>query len=135
LKGLVLLHDYRKGDKAGLKKLREGGYIINPEYLPSEKGAPGDLAKAEAHLLERLQVMQTLFRSIAPEIDLYRRTHRELDQQCEFVRDGIATSRLKFVVWSQAHERMASGMKDDAEWFDISDAPTMLIKAGVKALK
>ena len=63
-----------------------------------------------------------------------RETHREWDEQYTFVLDGIAVARLKFVVWSKAHEKMASGKKDEAEWFDIADAPKLLIKAGVKAL-
>ena len=135
LKGLVLVHEHRAGDKEALKKLRDGKHILVTDALPPEQATTDDLARAETHLLERLQVMQTLFRSIEPEIDLYRRTHRELDEQYQFVRDGVAAARLKFVVWSQAHERMASGMKDDAEWFDISEAPALLIKAGVKAIK
>ena len=134
LEGLALLHHYRRGDKTALKTLRTGDYILDAAAIPSAAGTPPELAKAEAHLLERLTVMQTLYASVEKEMDLYRRTHHELDEQYLFVREGIAAARLKFVVWSQAHEKMASGMKDSAEWFDIADAPGLLIKAGVKAI-
>jgi hypothetical protein len=135
LEGLALVHHYRRGDKAALKTLRAGEYILDAAAMPSAAGTPAELATAEAHFLERLTVMQTLYASVEKETDLYRRTHHELDEQYAFVREGLGAARLKFVVWSQAHEKMASGMKDSAEWFDIADAPGMLIKAGAKVLK
>ena len=133
--GLTRIHEFRTGRKEALTELLEGGHILDSHFFPASSGDSDSLAKAEAHLLERLQVLQALSASIEPEMDLYRRTHRELDEQYQFVLDGISVSRLKFVVWSQAHQKMSSGQKDPAEWFDIADAPGLLIKAGVKAIK
>ena len=135
LEGLAFVHHYRRGDKTALQALRTGVYILDPLLQLSAKGTPEELVKVEAYLLERLTVMQTIYASVEKEVDLYQRTHRELDEQYQFVRDGLGAARLKFVVWAEAHEKMASGMKDPAEWFDIADAPSLLIKAGVKAVK
>ena len=42
--------------------------------------------------------------------------------------------RLIMLVWSRAHQKMASGVVDPADWFDIKDAPALLIKYGSKML-
>ena len=49
-----------------LVTLREGEFILDPTVLPSAQGTRKELALAEAHLLERLTVMQTLHSSIEP---------------------------------------------------------------------
>ena len=132
---LALLHKARMGEPGALEALRKGKYILDPALMLPAKATEADLAKVEAYVMDRLQLFQKTNESVQPEVELYRDTHRELDEQYTFVLDSISMARLKFVVWAQAHEKMASGKKIAAEWFDIADAPKLLIKAGVKALK
>jgi hypothetical protein len=122
------------GDNGAMTKLLKGKYILKPKYLPSGKPSQQEIVVMETYLLDSLTKMSNIYDRLKPELDLYRATHRELDEQEDSVRTSIARSRLNFLIWTRAHRKMASGVKDPAKWFDIKDAPTILIKAGVRAL-
>ena len=48
--------------------------------------------------------------------------------------ERIAKVRLILLVWARAHQKMASGIVDPADWFDIKDTPAMLIQLGLKQI-
>ena len=39
------------------------------------------------------------------------------------------------VLWSRGHNRMASGVSNPAEWFDVKDTPKVLVGIGKRALR
>jgi hypothetical protein len=41
-------------------------------------------------------------------------------------------ARLITLVWLRAHQKMASGVTEPAEWFDINTLPAQLFKLGTK---
>ncbi len=71
---------------------------------------------------------------IEPDWIHYRATHLELDDLYKDAQYEIRQIRLITLVWIRAHQKMASGIVSPAEWFDISDAPAMLLKMGTKAV-
>lgn len=109
-------------------------FILVAEHRPSAQAGEEELAKAEAYLMERLTTMKRINDEMMPEVELYRDTHREWDAEFSSAVDGVARARAKYIFWSRAHRKIASGITDPAKWFDISEAPALLFKAGKKAL-
>jgi hypothetical protein len=58
----------------------------------------------------------------------------EADELFDEALESINRYRVSLVVWMRAHQKMASGVVQPAEWFDLNDAPAFLIRAGTRVL-
>ena len=57
---------------------------------------------------------------LQPFWDEYRAAHTEIDELADLAMEQIAKVRLILLVWTRAHQKMASGIVDPADWFDIT---------------
>ena len=86
------------------------------------------------HLVEKLDKVHRIGEEIKQDWEVYRATHRELDNLHKKARFETRQIRFMTLVWLRAHQKMASGVTNPAEWFDISEAPGMLLKTGTNVI-
>ena len=134
LSAFEIVYDAYRTDKPNLSKLTESGVIWLPEIIPQGRPTRKDLQAILKHLQARLDALHTVQQEIQPYWEDYRATHRELDDLTDKIVDEIKNVRLILLVWVRAHQKMATGIVDPAEWFDINDVPAQLFKLGHKLL-
>jgi hypothetical protein len=89
-----------------------------------------DLSDEELKLVASLKDIEELYQELSPRRKLYFDTHRELDQLYADALDDAMRIRLTLLVWTRAHERMASGTVDSADWFSYKDIGVAALKVG-----
>ena len=112
---------YHSGDKEAYRSLVDSGVILDPDLMP--KGTPNkkQMNLITKHLKERLSDMHLIGLEIQPDWDVYRATHKELDEKRLTIRDRITKVRAIALLWVRAHLKMAAGRTQPAEWFDVQD--------------
>jgi hypothetical protein len=134
LRGLSDLDDAYQNDESAFIRLIQSGAIRNKKLIPQGMPNEEELSQLAQHLLNRLEVMHKIWQKIEPDWQLYHRTHRELDESHIKLLEDTNRLRIIMIVWLRAHQRMAAGIKNAAEWFNVEDAPTELFKLGSKAV-
>ena len=134
LRGLSDLDDAYQNDESALKRLIQSDAIRNKKLIPQSVPTEEELSQLAQHLLNRLEVMHKIWKEIEPDWQLYRKTHIELNEINIKVLEDTNRFRIIMIVWLRAHQKMAAGIKNPAEWFNVSDAPTELFKLGTKAV-
>ena len=121
LRGMGQLYKFYSGEEEAYTRLVDSGVIIDPDVLP--KGTPNrkQMNVIGDHLRNRLKAMHQIGLEIQPDWDMYRTTHKELDEKHTVVNDRISKVRAIAVLWVRAHLKMASGKSQPAEWFDVGD--------------
>jgi hypothetical protein len=128
------IYDAYRTNNPDLSELAESGVIWMPEIIPQGRPSSKDLETIGKHLRARLDAMHTINQEIQPYWEDYRAAHKELDDLTDQAMDRINQVRLILLVWGRAHQKMASGVVDPAEWFDIKDAPALLFKLGINQI-
>ncbi|KPJ91223.1 MAG: hypothetical protein AMJ55_12225 [Gammaproteobacteria bacterium SG8_15] len=128
------LYQTYKGEPEGFQQLRDGGVIRKKNLLPKGDPTEEDLSNIAEHLIKRLEITHKIWQEIEPDWELYRATHRELDELYALIKTGINRTRATVIIWARAHQKMASGKTNPAEWFDVDDAPAQLFRLGTKAV-
>ncbi|WP_455201404.1 hypothetical protein [Kaarinaea lacus] len=123
-----------KGEPEAFQKLRDSGVIRRKALLPKGTPTEDEMSQIAEHLVKRLEITHKIWREIEPDWELYRATHRELDELYTLIKTGINETRAIVIIWARAHQKMAAGKTNPAEWFDIEDAPAQLFKLGTKAV-
>ena len=123
-----------KGEPEGFQKLRDSGVIRKKSLLPKGSPTEEDLSNIAEHLIKRLEITHKIWQEIEPDWKLYRATHHELDELYVLTKNGLSETRAKIIIWARAHQKMASGKTNPAEWFDVEDAPSQLFRLGSKAI-
>jgi len=128
------LYQTYKGDPEAFQKLRDGDVVRKKSLLPEGDPSEDDLSNIADHLMKRLEITHKIWQEIEPDWELYRATHRELDSLDTEIRNRLNRTRATVIIWSRAHQKMASGKSSPAEWFDIDNAPAQLFQLGTKAI-
>jgi len=128
------LYETYKGEPEAFQKLRDSGAIRKKSLMPKGKPTEDDLSKIAEHLIKRLDITHKIWQEIEPDWELYRATHRELDDLYTLIQTGLKRTRGSVIIWARAHQKMASGKTNPAEWFDIENAPAQLFQLGTKAV-
>ncbi len=131
LKSLDYIHKAYGGDKDALRELKAKGYVWDAGLLP--KGDSMTYKQLQAlieHFSKRLDAQHRIQQEIEPELKEYRETHQELIRLQDESMRRIGKTRIIMMVWVRAHQKMATGVTDPAEWFDIKQTPKMLIDMG-----
>lgn len=123
-----------KGETEAFQKLRDSGAIRKKSLMPKGKPTEDDLSNIAEHLIKRLDITHKIWQEIEPDWELYRATHRELDELYTLIQIGLKRTRGSVIIWARAHQKMASGKTNPAEWFDIENAPAQLFQLGTKAV-
>jgi hypothetical protein len=119
-----------KSYEASLEEDRNEMLISLGALYQREMTNDQDLSNEELKLVASLKMIEELYQELSPRRKLYFDTHRELDQLYADSLDDAMRTRLTLLVWTRAHERMASGTVDSADWFSYKDIGVAALKVG-----
>ena len=94
-----------------------------------------DLSGQEAALIASIDNLYQLQSEIETRRKLYKNTHRELDLLYRSALSDSTHSRIPLLVWTRAHERMASGAVEEADWFTYKDIGIAALNVGRRLLR
>ena len=134
LSAFETIYDAYRTDAPNLSSLAESGVIWMPEIIPKGRPTQKELREIAKHLQGRMNAMHKVQQEIQPDWEEYRSALREVDNVATATVERINRIRLILLVWVRAHQKMASGVVEPAEWFDINDAPRQAINLGLNAL-
>lgn len=130
LRALSLVYLTYAGDKEAYQKLHKSNIVRDKKILPKNVPNEDGLRKIAEHLQTRLDALENIGEDILPDWEIYRATHNELDQLHAKMMKSIHLMRMLTMVWLNAHQQMAAGKTEPAEWFEWQD----LAKKAVDAL-
>jgi len=106
----ALLYQYREGDPAALKTLRENDpalqTILGKDRAVSEK----ELEAAEAQIMARLKNLNQIREQIMPQVERYLAEARERDELFNQHKDTGKKLRLTLALWARSHRNLAAGI-------------------------
>lgn len=122
LTNLQLLYEYWKGDETALETLRQRE-TPSLSAINMEDGLDmHELLQAEDIMIDRMSTITTLRSGIKPQLELYQRQKREL-QDLNFEMDQtLQRTRAAITIWQRTHQAMAAGIiyPADINLFEIS---------------
>ena len=133
LSAFETIYDAYRTDDPDLGELAQSGVIWIPEIVPKGRATQKELQALATHLQNRMDAMHKVQQEIQPDWEEYRSGLREIDNVATTTVERINRIRLILIVWVRAHQKMASGVIEPAEWFDINDAPRQVINLGLKS--
>ena len=134
LRALGKLYRTYEGESAAFEEVLKSNVIRDKKLIPNGQPSEADLRSIADHLVNRLDVIAKIWHEIEPDWNNYRETHRELDRLHAKIDQDANRMRAMVIVWLRAHQKMAAGVQNPAEWFDIDSAPSQLFQLGVKAI-
>lgn len=121
LRAIELIDSARPDQIEILKEALARNKLDPADFLTFSNLSLDEALKIEQLLLNRLEIVERIRRQIDPELQDYHATHHELDQAFRNFYKRLNTARVRLFIWSKAHQKMAAGVKDPAQWFDMSD--------------
>jgi hypothetical protein len=125
---------YKKGDRSAIARLRQMEVIGIKQQIPSGRLTWKQIDEIDQWILSRIVANQKVMKEHDFSFQVYIDTRNELDTVIGNRMARIAAGRLFLFTWARAHQKMAAGKTEPAEWFDISEAPAKLLAAGAKAV-
>jgi len=122
------------GDMEAYKSLINSQALVKKSLIPEGEPTEDDFVILGKYLYARLDGLDRIVQEIEPDWELYRASHKELDEAHIRALDKISQARLITLVWIRAHQKMASGVSTPAEWFDIKSLPKQLIEQGASSV-
>jgi hypothetical protein len=134
LDALAGIYRFRQGEEGALDEVFASGvFSASQKEMLEQSGNPVD-ASAEAMLISRFESLKKVADRLQPDFDHYIALQREVDASvAEFDEELRATWGVIFV-WTRAHAKMAQGVIDPAEWFDMNDAPGTIFRLAGAAI-
>ncbi len=129
LRALSYVYLTYAGDKDAYQRLRKSNVVRDKKILPKNVPDEVGLRKIAEHLRARLDGLQRIGEDIQPDWETYRATHAELDQLHAKMMKNIQLMRMLTMVWLHAHQQMAAGKTEPAEWFSWQDVTKNAINA------
>ena len=117
------------GDKEAYQKLRKSNIVRDKKILPKSVPDEDGLRKIAEHLRIRLDALENIGEDILQDWEVYRATHNELDQLHAKMMKSIHLMRMLTMVWLHAHQQMAAGKTQPAEWFEWQDVAKKAVDA------
>ena len=134
VRAFALIYTAYKSDEPELSALRESGVIWMPEMVPEGTPTRKELEEIGEHLKARLNAMHRIHQEVDPDWQDYLDTKKELQLVAKRSKTMIQKTQIMMLVWVRAHQKMASGRTDPADWFDIGESTKNLLKAAPGAV-
>ncbi len=134
LRAFALIYTAYKTDEPDLSALRESGVIWMPEIIPAGTPTRDELKVIGEHLEARLQAMHRISQEVEPDWNDYLAAQKELRVVSKRVSVMIQRTQIMMLTWVRAHQKMAAGTVDPADWFDIGESTKNLLKAAPSAI-
>jgi len=111
----ALLYQYREGDPAALKALRENDPALQAVLGKDRSVSEKELEAAEAQLMARLKNLNSIREQIMPQVERYLAETRERDDLYTAHKDTGKKLRLTLMLWARSHRNLAAGIAVPAE--------------------
>ncbi|MBN2686290.1 MAG: hypothetical protein JXR40_13500, partial [Pontiellaceae bacterium] len=131
---LALVYAAYRGEPQAWRTLQESTAVLNPNLVTKDTPVQADLEAMRKYLIGRLEELDAVEESIRPNWEDYLATHEELATFSDDAVERVQEVRIVVLTWLQAHHKMASGVTDPADWFDVRDLTIKLIKSTPKLL-
>jgi hypothetical protein len=126
---IVLLNNYKSGSKSDFNKFKKSKILSAQSIIQSKKSlSKNQVGLLKKHLLNELTENTNYFKQVEPAYDRYIMAQQELLRLVTEHDAEIRKTRLVFITFASAHRKMSSGIVKPAEWFDIKEAPKLLLK-------
>lgn len=135
LRSLAYLYGAYKGNMEAYAKLSSSESIHRKDLIPDPPPNDEDLSRIAEYLQNRLEALHVVENETKSDWEIYRAAHRELDTLVDKAKRENTRARMILLVWLRAHQKMASGVVNPAEWYDIKSLPSQLINMGVGSAK
>lgn len=112
---LSLLGDYRRGSKAALDSLLEREPSLKEVIRSTDRVMIQEIRAIEERMLFKLNALHQLREQLKPDLELYWNKQQELQRLLAVYHANLRKARIAFIVWAQAHERLAAGITDPAK--------------------
>lgn len=120
LQALVSVDEHYKGKRSGLKRLNQAN-VLQRLGLTKRKITNLNIKRAEQELIKELAGIQSQLDMLEKDYDFYLKVHQELDELVKFHDEEVRKAKGIIQLWSNAHTKMANGVTDPADWFDVTD--------------
>jgi len=122
LTNLELLYEYWKGDAAAFDTLRQREVPALSKMNLADGMDRRELVQAEDILIERMATMTLLRKNIEPQMLLYARQKRELENLNFEMNKTLERTRTAVTIWQRTHRAMAAGLvyPADINLFDVT---------------
>jgi len=134
LRAFEIIYAAYKTDEPELSALRESGVIWMPEIIPEGIPTREELSKVGEHLEARLDAMHRIHQEVDPDWNDYLDTQKELKLIAKRSMTMVQKTQIMMLTWVRAHQKMAAGTIDPADWFDIGESTKNLLKAAPGAV-
>ena len=121
LQAIELLLEARPDQLELLKQALERNELDLQNFLPFSNLTLNDRLGIEELLLKRLELMEAIRAQIAPDLEKYQTLNQDLDRVYQDFLEQFAKTRIRLLIWTRAHQKIAAGVTDPAEWFDVTD--------------
>ncbi|MDF7799706.1 hypothetical protein P4C99_09525 [Pontiellaceae bacterium B1224] len=128
LEAYELIYEAYRTHSPNLDGLRDSGVMWDDSVIPEGTPTRDDLKAIAEHLSVRLTALRAVQQEIQPDWDEYLKIHVELDRIAQKIIDDAVRTRVLMLTWIRAHQSLAQGATQAAEWFDITDLGKQLIK-------
>ncbi|MDF7807461.1 hypothetical protein P4E94_08430 [Pontiellaceae bacterium B12219] len=134
LEAYELIYEAYRSPSPNLDELRESGVMWDPGIIPEGTPTKKDIKAIAEQLSARLTALRSVQEEIQPDWDEYLMIHVELDRIAQKIIDDAVRTRVLMLTWIRAHQRLAQGTTEAAEWFDITDLGKQLIQDAPKTV-
>ncbi len=128
LRGFEIIYDAYSSEEPDISALKEGSIIWMPDLIPDGRPTRAELQGIVKHLETRLEALHTVQNEIAPDWQEYVDTHAELNRIVQQAINRVSQMRIIMLAWVRAHQNMAAGKLDPADWFDVGEMTKGLIR-------
>ncbi len=126
---IVLLNNYESGNKNAFNDLKNSKILLEQSLIQTKTSlSKNQIGLLKKHLLNKLTENTNYFKQVEPAYNRYILAQKELLRLVTEHDAEIRKTRLVFITFASAHRKMASGVVKPAEWFDIKEAPKLLLK-------
>ena len=134
LDAFAALNDYEIGKKAALEELKQSTAIRKKALVSPDQLDEDQRLELESHLFNELRKLNIIEEQLNDDKASHEAIYAELRELYNEELLKIYKAALHVIVWGQAHQKMAIGIEDPAEWFDIKDTPSLLFGVGKSLL-
>jgi len=133
LDALLSIDEYYNGRNNALTKINKSKALLRLG-LKGCTVSGSNVKLIEKQLIAELRKNQDQLNLMQSDSEFYMKLHHELDNLVKTHNEEALKSKSVAQLWSGAHTKMANGITDPAEWFDITDPAGVTINLLTNAI-
>lgn len=133
LDALLSIDEYYNGKNNALRRVNESKALLRLG-IKRRTVSDSNVKQIEKQLVGELRKNQDQLNLMQSDSEYYMKLHQELDSLVRTHDEEVLKSKSVAQLWSGAHTKMANGITDPAEWFDITDPAGVTINLLTNAI-